>query len=169
MTPPMVEKPGRTGRLLTNFSWLAGGRTTGALMALAATVLAARALGAHGAWLLAPYEALPHTPGLVLEPVEDIEHTAEIAVKHGFQVNTHAIGDRAIRLLLDRYEDLEAENGPRDRRYRIEHAQHLHPDDIPRFAELGVIAAMQAKFGLEEGSEAGMSTASAFSTSSSLP
>ncbi len=103
------------------------------------------ALGAHGAWLLAPYEDLPHTPGLVLEPVEDIERTAEIAVKHGFQVNTHAIGDRANRETLDIYQRTfeAAEVDGKALRWRIEHAQHIDPADVPRFAELGVIAAMQ--------------------------
>ncbi len=103
------------------------------------------ALGAHGAWLLEPYEDLPHTPGLVLEPVADIERTAEIAVKHGFQVNTHAIGDRANRETLDIYQRVfEAEEvDGRELRWRIEHAQHIDPADVPRFAELGVIAAMQ--------------------------
>jgi len=102
------------------------------------------ALGSHGAWLLEPYEDLD-TTGLVLEPVEEIARTAEIAVKHGFQVNTHAIGDRANREVLDIYEKAfaGAENGGKDLRWRIEHAQHIDPADLPRFAELGVIAAMQ--------------------------
>ena len=104
------------------------------------------ALGAHGAWLLEPYEDLPESSGLVLEPVEDIAGTAAIAVKHGFQVNTHAIGDRGNRETLDIYEKAlaAAPNGGRDLRWRIEHAQHIHPDDVPRFAKLGVIASMQA-------------------------
>jgi predicted amidohydrolase YtcJ len=83
--------------------------------------------------------------GLVLEPVEDIERTAEIAVKHGFQVNTHAIGTRANRETLDIYERVWQRTGAngKDLRWRIEHAQHIHPDDVPRFGQLGVIAAMQ--------------------------
>lgn len=103
------------------------------------------ALGAHGAWLLAPYTDLPKTSGLVLEPVEDIERTAHIAVKHGFQVNVHAIGDRANRETLDIYQRVfEAEEvDGKALRWRIEHAQHIDPLDVPRFAELGVIAAMQ--------------------------
>src|SRR3990172_6185701 len=103
------------------------------------------ALGAHGAWLLEPYEDLPESSGLVLEPVEDIAGTAAIAVKHGFQVNTHAIGDRGNRETLDIYEKAfaNAPNGGKDLRWRIEHAQHIHPDDVPRFAKLGVIASMQ--------------------------
>ena len=103
------------------------------------------ALGAHGAWLLAPYADLPDSAGLVLEPVAGIEAAARIALAHGFQVNTHAIGDRANREVLDLYERVWREagiSGP-DLRWRIEHAQHIHPDDIPRFGRLGVIAAVQ--------------------------
>jgi predicted amidohydrolase YtcJ len=101
------------------------------------------ALGPHGAWLLETYEDLDST-GLNLETVEDIEGTAAIALEQGFQLNTHAIGDRANREVLDLYQrTFEAQPGKTDLRWRIEHAQHLHPDDIGRFAELGVIAAMQ--------------------------
>jgi len=103
------------------------------------------ALGAHGAWLLEPYEDLPSSEGLVLEPVEEIERTAEIAVEHGFQVNAHAIGTRANREVLDLYGRVWDEAGVDggELRWRIEHAQHIHPDDIPRFGELGVLAAVQ--------------------------
>ena len=103
------------------------------------------ALGAHGAWLLEPYEDLPESAGLMLEPVEEIERTAELAVKHGFQVNTHAIGDRANREVLDLYERVwqAADVSGKGLRWRVEHAQHLDPADVPRFAEMGVIAAMQ--------------------------
>jgi predicted amidohydrolase YtcJ len=103
------------------------------------------ALGSHGAWLLEPYEDLPESSGLVLEPVEDIERTAELAVEHGFQVNTHAIGDRANREVLDIYERVWERAGVdgSELRWRIEHAQHIDPADVPRFAELGVVASMQ--------------------------
>ena len=103
------------------------------------------ALGAHGAWLLEPYNDLPKSRGLVLETVEDIETTAAIAIESGFQVNTHAIGTRANREVLDLYERVWQKtntDGP-NLRWRIEHAQHIHPDDIQRFANLGVIAAIQ--------------------------
>ena len=102
------------------------------------------ALGSHGAWLLEPYEDMTESVGLVLETVEDITGTAHVAIKHGFQVNTHAIGDRANREVLDIYESVfdSAGAGPA-LRWRIEHAQHVHPDDILRFAELGVLASMQ--------------------------
>jgi hypothetical protein len=102
------------------------------------------ALGAHGAWLLEPYEDMPGSTGLVLEPLEEIERTAELAIAHGFQVNTHAIGDRANREILDLYARIFARHPEaKDLRWRIEHAQHVHRADIPRFAELGVIASMQ--------------------------
>ena len=111
------------------------------------------ALGAHGAWLLEPYEDLSDTSGLVLESVEDIERTAEIAVKHGFQVNTHAIGDRGVREVLDLYERAWAtmETDGKDLRWRIEHSQHIDPIDVPRFGGLGVIAAVQAIHGSSDG------------------
>ena len=111
------------------------------------------ALGAHGAWLLAPYEDLPETDGLVLETVEDIEGTARIAVKHGFQVNTHAIGDRAVRETLDLYERVwtEMDVDGKPLRWRIEHSQHIDPVDVPRYGGLGVIAAVQAIHGTSDG------------------
>ena len=87
------------------------------------------ALGAHGAWLLEPYADLPDNSGLVLESVADIEASAEIALANGFQVNTHAIGTRANRETLDLYERIwqnSEKTGP-DLRWRIEHAQHVHP------------------------------------------
>lgn len=109
------------------------------------------ALGAHGAWLLEPYADLPSSAGLVLEPVEEIRRTAEIAFEHGFQLNTHAIGDRGNREVLDIYEQvLAAAPDGAERRWRIEHAQHVDPADVPRFAELGVIAAMQAVHGTSD-------------------
>ncbi|HEX6941036.1 MAG TPA: amidohydrolase [Longimicrobiales bacterium] len=103
------------------------------------------ALGSHGAWLLEPYADMPSSTGLVLERPEDIRRTAEIAIEHGFQVNTHAIGDRANREVLDIYAEVFAEHpDATDLRWRIEHAQHVDPADVPRFAELGLIASMQA-------------------------
>ena len=105
------------------------------------------ALGSHGAWLLEPYEDLPESTGLNTTPVEVIEASAALAKEHGLQLCVHAIGDRADRETLDLFERTFAEDGAgalAERRWRVEHAQHLHPDDIPRFAELGVIASMQA-------------------------
>ena len=110
------------------------------------------ALGAHGAWLLEPYADMPSSSGLTLEPPDDIARTAEIAIKHGFQVNTHAIGDRANREVLDIYErTFRANPEKRDVRWRIEHAQHLALSDVPRFKQLGVIASMQGIHATSDG------------------
>jgi len=102
------------------------------------------ALGPHGAWLLAPYDDMPSSSGLNTARIAEVTKRAEIGIKNDFQVCIHAIGDRANREVLDIYEKLfksHPSNIPR--RWRIEHAQHLHPDDIPRFAKMGVIASMQ--------------------------
>lgn len=102
------------------------------------------ALGPHGAWLLAPYADLPTSMGLNTAELSDAARLAELADKHDFQLCIHAIGDRANREVLDIYErTFTAQPRAIPRRWRIEHAQHLHPDDIPRFGKLGVIAAMQ--------------------------
>jgi predicted amidohydrolase YtcJ len=102
------------------------------------------ALGAHGAWLLQPYSDLPESMGLNTIDLNQFKQTAEIAIANGFQLCTHAIGDRGNRETLDTYESVFAMHpDKKDLRWRIEHAQHLHPDDIPRFGRLGVIAAMQ--------------------------
>lgn len=102
------------------------------------------ALGPHGAWLLEPYADLPSSTGLNTTPVDTIRETAKIAIENDFQLNIHAIGDRANREVLDIYEEaFEAHPEKEDLRWRIEHSQHLHPDDIPRFGQLGVIASMQ--------------------------
>jgi len=102
------------------------------------------ALGSHGAWLLEPYQSLPTSVGLNTEPIDQMTETARIAIEHDFQLCTHAIGDRANRETLNIYEAaFRLHPEKKDLRWRIEHAQHLHPDDIARFGQLGVIAAMQ--------------------------
>jgi len=102
------------------------------------------ALGSHGAWLLEPYTDLPTSTGLNIVTREELRESARLAVEHGLQLCSHAIGDRANRVTLDVYEEAYAGAGePRDLRWRVEHAQHLHPGDIPRFGELGVVAAIQ--------------------------
>ncbi|MXX77316.1 MAG: amidohydrolase [Holophagales bacterium] len=100
------------------------------------------ALGSHGAWLLEPYEDMPQSTGLNTTGLDAMEEAARLAREHDFQLCVHAIGDRANRETLDLFERFLA--GDRTRRWRVEHAQHLHPDDVPRFAELGVVASMQA-------------------------
>ena len=105
------------------------------------------ALGSRGAWLLEEYSDAPGIHGHNVVPMDEIEGITARAYKAGFQVCVHAIGDRANREVLDIYErtfNLYPENAPKEPRFRIEHAQHFHPDDIPRFAEMGVIPSMQA-------------------------
>ncbi len=103
------------------------------------------ALGARGAWLLEPYSDSPHSTGLNLVPLDVTARTAELAIEHGVQLCIHAIGDRGNREVLDLFEKAFAAHPEKtDLRWRIEHAQHLHPEEIPRFAELGVIASMQS-------------------------
>ena len=103
------------------------------------------ALGSRGAWLLEPYSDQPTTMGMATYSMDTVLQVSRDALKYGFQVWSHAIGDRANREILDRYEQAFKENPDKtDHRFRIEHAQHLHPNDIPRFGQLGVIPAMQA-------------------------
>jgi predicted amidohydrolase YtcJ len=103
------------------------------------------ALGSHGAWLLEPYADLPDSVGLNTDPIPDVKETAKFAIENGFQLCIHAIGDRANREVLNIYEEaFQSHPGEKDLRWRIEHAQHLNPADIPRFGALGVIASMQA-------------------------
>ncbi len=110
------------------------------------------ALGSNGAWLLEPYADLPRSTGLALEQPESLQRAAEIAIRHGYQVNTHAIGDRANRETLDIYERVfRANPGLSNLRWRVEHAQHIQPQDLPRFRQLGVIASMQGIHAVSDG------------------
>lgn len=103
------------------------------------------ALGSRGAWLLEPYTDRNDFYGMATFPMDSVLSVSRTALKSGFQVCAHAIGDRANQEILNRYEQAINENpGVKDHRFRIEHAQHLHPNDIPRFGKLGVIPAMQA-------------------------
>ncbi len=102
------------------------------------------ALGSRGAWLLEPYADATHLKGLNLIPIDSVKKTAELALENDYQLGVHAIGDRANREVLDIFEEnFKANPGEKDLRWRIEHAQHLHPLDIPRFGKLGVTASMQ--------------------------
>ncbi len=102
------------------------------------------ALGPHGAWLLKPYEDLPSSTGLNTSTVDSVKETARIAIENDFQFCVHAIGDRANQETLNIFEAaFKAHPDKKDLRWRDEHSQHLHPDDILRFGQLGVIASMQ--------------------------
>jgi predicted amidohydrolase YtcJ len=102
------------------------------------------ALGSRGAALLEPYSDDPNNRGLLLSAPAHIQDVAARALRAGFQVNTHAIGDRGNRVVLDAYDAALKATPTADHRFRVEHAQILNHDDIPRFAELGVIPSMQA-------------------------
>jgi predicted amidohydrolase YtcJ len=110
------------------------------------------ALGTHGAWLLQPYDDLPQSRGLNTSSPDYIAATARLAHEHGFQLCVHAIGDRANREVLDIFQSVARQHTEFPKlRWRIEHVQHLHPADIPRFAPLGVIASMQANHCTSDG------------------
>ncbi|MGI8499090.1 MAG: amidohydrolase [Gemmatimonadaceae bacterium] len=102
------------------------------------------ALGSRGAALLDPYSDDPGNSGLLVSTPPHIRSVAVEALRHGFQVNVHAIGDRANRLVLDAFESALQEVPVADHRFRVEHAQIIEHSDIPRFARLGVIPSMQA-------------------------
>jgi len=108
-------------------------------------------LGSHTAAMLQPFTDAPSDTGLFVNTHEHLYEWTSGADKAGLHVIVHAIGDRAIRDQLDIFERVEKENGPRDRRFRIEHAQHIAPPDIPRFARLGVIASMQPYHAIDDG------------------
>ena len=103
-------------------------------------LMADGALGSRGAALLAPYDDDPGNVGLVLTPPDELARAARIAAESGFQLAVHAIGDRANRAALDAF---AAAGAGRDLRFRVEHAQVIAPEDIPRFAALGAVASMQ--------------------------
>ena len=107
-------------------------------------VVADGALGSRGAWMLEPYSDSPSSVGLPTNSPESIAETARIALENNVQLCTHGIGDRANREVLNVYERaFKMRPDQKDLRWRIEHAQHISAADIPRFGQLGVIAAMQ--------------------------
>jgi predicted amidohydrolase YtcJ len=110
------------------------------------------ALGTHGGWLHEPYEDMPTSHGLNVVPIEEIEYSARLAMKHDYQLAIQGIGDRATTELLNIYGAEMAKNPDKtDLRWRIEHAQVIAPSDIPRFVELGVIPAVQGIFACSDG------------------
>jgi predicted amidohydrolase YtcJ len=108
-------------------------------------------LGSHTAAFHAPYDDRASDRGFFVNGEEDLYDWISGADAAGLQVAVHAIGDRANDVLLGIYERVSRENGPRDRRFRIEHAQHLRPEDIPRFAALGVVPSMQPFHAIDDG------------------
>jgi len=108
-------------------------------------------LGSHTAAFFKPFADAPNDSGFFLTPPEELYRGIKSADSAGLHLMVHAIGDKGIRTLLDIYERVQNENGPRDRRLRIEHLQHIHPDDIPRLKTLGVIASMQPYHAIDDG------------------
>ena len=108
-------------------------------------------LGSHTAAMLEPFTDAPDDRGMLINTLDDMESWIGGADAAGLHVVVHAIGDSAIRDLLDVYDDVVAANGARDRRFRMEHAQHIHPEDVQRFAIQNVIASMQPYHAIDDG------------------
>ena len=108
-------------------------------------------LGSHTAAMLEPFSDTSGDSGFLLDSLDNLRAMMIGADAAGLQLNIHAIGDKAIRDLLDIFLDVVEANGERDRRLRMEHAQHIHPDDVPRFAVQGVIASMQPYHAIDDG------------------
>ena len=111
-------------------------------------------LGSTTAYFFEPYTDAPDSHGLLsdeMQPLEGMRERLVGADAAGLQLCLHAIGDRAISIVLDLFEDVLKQNGPRDRRWRIEHAQHVAPNDFARFARLGVVASVQPYHAIDDG------------------
>lgn len=108
-------------------------------------------LGSHTAAFLEPFTDAPEERGFLINRLSDMREWITNADAAGLHVMVHAIGDSAIRDLLDIYLDVQEENGDRDRRFRIEHAQHIHPQDLPRFVIQDVVASMQPYHAIDDG------------------
>jgi predicted amidohydrolase YtcJ len=143
----MLSDPGNRTAALAN-PYIARGPQSalhdGRLWIRAIKLYSDGALGSRGAALLAPYSDEPSNSGLLVSQPPHIAMMAELGLTRGFQVNVHAIGDRGNRIALDAFESALRTNPKADHRFRIEHAQVINLDDIPRFARLGVIPSMQA-------------------------
>ena len=142
--PSLIERRMRDGVVDAAY----GGR----LWVRAIKLYADGALGSRGAALLEPYSDDPRNTGLVLTPRERIECVTVNALRAGFQTCVHAIGDRANRMVLDAFESaLHHAGRSEDPRLRIEHAQVIAPDDVVRFATLGIIASVQTSHAVSDG------------------
>jgi predicted amidohydrolase YtcJ len=108
-------------------------------------------LGSHTAAFFDPFSDAPRDRGLLVNTPDDLYAWTSGADRAGLHVMVHAIGDRAINLILGIFDRVARENGGRDRRFRVEHAQHIAPSDLPRFASLGVIASMQPYHAIDDG------------------
>ena len=107
--------------------------------------------GSRTAYFFEPYSDSAGYRGLLQHPEADMRSWIGNADSAGLQIAVHAIGDRANGILLSIYDSVARAHGPRDRRFRVEHAQHLRPQDIPRFGNLHVIASMQPYHAIDDG------------------
>jgi predicted amidohydrolase YtcJ len=123
-----------------------GPRIDSFLTARSVKMLIDGALGSRGALLFEPYSDSPETSGLQMMGEEEAYSIIKQSLEKGFQVCTHAIGDKALHIMLNLYQRALKENPVQDPRFRIEHASVIQKDDLPRFKEMGVIAAMQPIF-----------------------
>ncbi len=128
-----------------------GGRGDGWLTIGALKGFTDGSLGSRTAAMYAPFDDAPGNTGLFLNTPEDLYTWTKRADSAGLHVLIHAIGDRAIGTLLGIFERVARENGPRDRRFRIEHVQHIAASDIPKLAALGVIGSMQPYHAIDDG------------------
>jgi len=100
------------------------------------------ALGSRGAALIEPYSDDPENTGLIIEPMDFYHKICQLAIENNYQINTHCIGDYGNRLMLDIYS--EYLKGPNDKRWRIEHAQVIHPDDLNKFGDFNIVPSIQS-------------------------
>lgn len=135
--------PMTTDADLVAFAGLRRRFTGNLLRANAVKIMMDGVIESYTAAMLEPYSNRRDTTGPTAWTAEQFARTATRADQLGLQIFTHAIGDRAVRMALDGYETVRRNNGPRDARHRIEHIETIHPDDLPRFAQLGVLASMQ--------------------------
>ncbi len=143
----MISDPGDLGKAARNAYLMRGPQSAlygGRLWTRAIKLYSDGALGSRGAALLAPYSDEPANTGLLRSQPEHIALMAELALRRGFQLAVHAIGDRGNRVTLDAFESALRRVPRANHRFRVEHAQVISLDDIPRFARLGVIPSMQA-------------------------
>src|SRR5437016_13780838 len=107
--------------------------------------------GSRTAYFFEPYSDSAGYRGLLQHPEADMRSWIGNAESAGLQIAVHAIGDRANAILLDIYDSVAKAHGPRDRRFRDEHSQHLRPQDVPRFGQIGVVASMQPYHAIDDG------------------
>ena len=147
-----VQEPSEVMRdQLTDYRMVGYGNNYLTVRAIGEKVLDG-ALGVHGGWLLEPYADMPQSSGFNVVPLAEIGRSAELAIQHDYQMAIQGIGDRATRELLDIYEkNFNLNPIKKDPRWRIEHCQVIHPDDLIRYSKLNVIASIRGVFATSDG------------------